>query len=69
MIYLVEGYSEVTKISQTFETYLEAKSNMNSLMELGFRTIVTPLELTRNQFGEACLQALKDYLERSDLDA
>lgn len=69
MIYLVEAYSPVSKVSKVLKSYTEASSYMSELEAYGYSVSVSPISLNKEQFGEACLEAVKDHYEKGNLDA
>lgn len=69
MIYLVEGYTQYSKVSMVHEEYVKAKEHMKQLEEYGYSVSVTPLDMPRKAYGQACLQAVHDYFDNNSLDS
>lgn len=69
MIYLVEAYSPLSKVSKVVDTYLKASEYMKEMESYGYSVSVSPMDLNRQQFGEVCLDAVKNHYEKGVLDA
>lgn len=62
MLYKTEGYTtHVSKIQRVFDDYEQAKSFQNTLLDMGFiSVIITVIDLTWDQYAESLKIAIAE---------